>query len=387
MLFLRAAQQVRGVAQLRLDLLLAIAVVVVGDQRDNDALCRSARSLEGLAIVVEVALVAPAHTVAFLPFGRFRHMGQSDLPLRDALQVGSQDHCARVPAPPLHIQSRVVFRKERISRVPEDGLDEIQIRHQASRREEPRLHPQFVREAGHARRDEWSKQERDDATSVRIEGQAANVVGRVETDSQQFRERALGHRSLVRRNRQSAFGDMKRALRRATVVARVMQHAVRNAMGADIRGFEHIPVFREGKFPGHPMAVNHKSPPWEPLPTVRFHVLEVCREELFDALIRSAAMVDQQSGLLAVAIQQPFRRTGDFRISGSQSRSCEAQTHVLAHHALVFGSVRRAGCRTKTEGSLQVHLLPIPPQATGSRHGRLRLAFDTDTRHRCRWIE
>ena len=48
-----APHQVRRVTDLRLDLFLAVAEVVVGDDRDDDSFLGTARQFEGFAIVVE----------------------------------------------------------------------------------------------------------------------------------------------------------------------------------------------------------------------------------------------------------------------------------------------------------------------------------------------
>ena len=70
MLFLAHAEEIRRVADLRLDLFLAIAVIVVGEDRHHDAAMVARRELEGRAAVVDLVFVTPAHAVAALPFGR-----------------------------------------------------------------------------------------------------------------------------------------------------------------------------------------------------------------------------------------------------------------------------------------------------------------------------
>src|SRR5208283_3393765 len=57
------------IADLRFDLLLAIAVVVVRNEGDNDAGFVAAGQFERLSVVVEFPLVLPAHAVAALAFG------------------------------------------------------------------------------------------------------------------------------------------------------------------------------------------------------------------------------------------------------------------------------------------------------------------------------
>ena len=76
-LLLGEPEEVGRVGDLRLDLLLAVPEVVVGDHRDDDAVLVPGTDLEGLAVVVEVVLVFPAHAIATLAFGGVVHVGQA----------------------------------------------------------------------------------------------------------------------------------------------------------------------------------------------------------------------------------------------------------------------------------------------------------------------
>ena len=69
-LFFDVPEQVRCVGDLRLDLLLAIAVVIVGDQRDDNSPGGPARGLERHPIVVLLTRILPTHAVATLSLGR-----------------------------------------------------------------------------------------------------------------------------------------------------------------------------------------------------------------------------------------------------------------------------------------------------------------------------
>src|SRR5207244_11972721 len=68
MFLLAPTKKVGRITDLGFDLLLAIAVIVVGNQSDNDAGFIPASELEGLAIVVELPFIAPAHSVPPLAF-------------------------------------------------------------------------------------------------------------------------------------------------------------------------------------------------------------------------------------------------------------------------------------------------------------------------------
>ncbi len=90
---------------------------------------------------------------------------------------------------------------------------------------------------GHFRADERAEQQRDETfRRLRLRGgerQAQQVARRIEGEAQHFCEDRLGHADLVVGNRQAAFGDVKNALGRAAVAARVVQHALFHAIGTE----------------------------------------------------------------------------------------------------------------------------------------------------------
>ena len=76
-LLFHVAQQVGAVANLGLNFLLAVTEVVVGHYGDDYAALVTGAALEGLAVVVEVALFLPAHAVATLTLGGLVPVGQA----------------------------------------------------------------------------------------------------------------------------------------------------------------------------------------------------------------------------------------------------------------------------------------------------------------------
>ena len=82
------------------------------------------------------------------------------------------------------------------------------------------------------------QQQRDEAARrllpVRRERQRQQILGRLQGRGPQCRERLLGHRRLVGRNRKPALGDVKQPLRGAPVAARIVQHALRQAVGIQV---------------------------------------------------------------------------------------------------------------------------------------------------------
>ena len=82
-LLLGKAEKIRRVADLRLHLFFAIAEIIVGDDRDDDAGFVAAGELEGVAVVVKFVLLFPAHAVAALAFGGLVEVRQADGFFRD----------------------------------------------------------------------------------------------------------------------------------------------------------------------------------------------------------------------------------------------------------------------------------------------------------------
>jgi hypothetical protein len=68
--FFREAEKIGGEAQLRLHLFFAIAKIIVGNNRNDDAGFVARRELEGVAAVVKFVLGFPAHPVAALALRR-----------------------------------------------------------------------------------------------------------------------------------------------------------------------------------------------------------------------------------------------------------------------------------------------------------------------------
>ena len=226
--------QVRGVTDLRLDLFLAVAEVVVGDDRDDDARFGAAGDFERLAVVVEFVFVFPAHAIALLSLGGLADVRQSHFALRQLREVWREDHAAGVSRPVLDIERRVVDRHERIARVAEDRLDEVEIADQRSRREEADFHCLLQTVAGDFGTDQRAQQDRDPIVGLllllRRERQLQQIEWRIHRVTEQFNVSPLGNGSLVSGDRQSTLGDMERADGCASIRPRVVQHSVSDAV-------------------------------------------------------------------------------------------------------------------------------------------------------------
>ncbi len=92
-----------------LHFLLAVAKIVVGDHRYDDTFFVTTRQLKRAAIVVEIRLVVPTHTVANLTLSRVVNVRQADLFLGDFRQVRCEDDATGVSCPMLDIESGVVL--------------------------------------------------------------------------------------------------------------------------------------------------------------------------------------------------------------------------------------------------------------------------------------
>ncbi len=101
MLFFAEAVEIGRIADLRLYFFFAIAVVIVGNHRNNDALLIAAGKFESIAAVVFFVFVAPAHAVFALPRGGLIEVRQAEIFLLQAGQCG-----ARMTQPVWPVQCR-----------------------------------------------------------------------------------------------------------------------------------------------------------------------------------------------------------------------------------------------------------------------------------------
>ena len=140
MLLLGEPEEIRGVADLRLHFLFAVAVIIVREDGDHDAAMIPGAELESGAFVIKLVRTGPAHTVAPLAVRGVVHMRQTQRGFLHADEMRGEDHAAGVAGPVGHVESRVVFREMRIAAIAEDTFDEIEIADQAAGSEEARFH-------------------------------------------------------------------------------------------------------------------------------------------------------------------------------------------------------------------------------------------------------
>ena len=110
-LFLAEAEQVGGVADLRFDFFLAIAEIVVGDDRDDHAAAIAAGQFESVSAVVELRLLRASTCRRGAALCGGVVMRQAEIFLLEPGEVRRQDHAAGVAGPVHGIQRGVVFGK------------------------------------------------------------------------------------------------------------------------------------------------------------------------------------------------------------------------------------------------------------------------------------
>jgi hypothetical protein len=125
--FLAEAIKVGGETDLGFDLLLAVAEIVVRDERDDHTGLVTTSQLEGPAVVIKFGRVAPAHLVTALAVVGEIPVGQAGGLLGHRYQMGSEDDAARMAGPMVHVQSGVILREAGVAGVAENAFDEVQV--------------------------------------------------------------------------------------------------------------------------------------------------------------------------------------------------------------------------------------------------------------------
>ena len=150
MLFLRATKEIGGHGDLGLHFLLAVAEVVVGDDRHHHAALVAGADLERLAPVVNLGRVAPAHAVAHLALRGVVAVREAERLLGCGGQVWGEDDQTRVPGPAQRVERRVVLGELGIAGIAEDAFDKVEIGDHRAGHDEPRFHAAFAGMARHA---------------------------------------------------------------------------------------------------------------------------------------------------------------------------------------------------------------------------------------------
>ena len=315
-LFLGVAKKICRVADLRLHFLFAIAVIIIRDDGDDDAVFIAAGELERVAAIVDFVFGLPAHSVAALAVGRLVEGREADGFFRRLDKVRRENHAARVAAPVFHVERGIIFRQQRVARVAKNIFDEIQIAHQISGNEEAHLHRFLLGETGNRRANDGPQQQRDETfRRLRLrrgERQLHDFARRRQREREQLGERRFRHAQFVVGNRQAALGDVENSRRRAPVAARIVQHAVRDAVGIQNRGGKFIAVNRQRQHARQTGAIQRERARRQ---FRHDDGLEIIVEKILDAAVGGAKVLAEQPVFFA---RRPGHRGGDgdeFRIA------------------------------------------------------------------------
>jgi len=206
-------EQVGGIADLGLDLFLAVAVIVVGDDGDDDAALVAGGDLERRTFVVKLGGIAPAHAVGALALAGVLPAGQAEGLLAQLVEVRRQDHAAAMARPVVDVQPGVVLRQHRVAAVAENAFNEIEVAHQTAGREETDFHALFRLEARNLGADQRTQQQGDEhlhlAGLADGEGQAQQVLRRIQRLAQQAGKRNSRDGLLVAGHGQAIVADVE----------------------------------------------------------------------------------------------------------------------------------------------------------------------------------
>ena len=317
--FLDVAVEIGGIADLGLHFLLAVSVIVVGQDGDDDSLGGAAGDFERHAVVVFFLLVLPAHLIPPLPLGSVGEMGQAEFFLGVIGKMRSQDHAAGVAGPVLDIEAGIVAGKKRIAAVAEDHLDEIEIADQRAGGEEAHFHGLILTDSGNRGTDDGAKQQRYKRSRRLIqiggERQFQKIIRRADGAAEEFGEDTLGHGALVSGHGKSAFGDVKGPLRRAAVAARIVQDAVAQAIGFEHAGGEFVSLGRQRKLAGQAGFIQYKSGGGQARLPGKMKISQMAVEIFLDAAVGRAAMLAEEAGLFTESFEEVAGDAGEFAVA------------------------------------------------------------------------
>ena len=160
-----------------------------------------------------------------------------------------ENDATRVAGPVFGIEPGIVFREVRIAGVAKDALNKIEIAHQIGRHKKPGLHGFLRGKPRHLGADNGPEKQGDKAfrglRTSGSKGQSQQAAWRRQGEGEQFGEHSLRHGQFVGRNGKAPFGNMENALSRAPVAARVVEHPLLDAIGADDVREKLIPIHRQ----------------------------------------------------------------------------------------------------------------------------------------------
>ena len=140
MFFFTAAEKIAGITDLGFDFLFTVTKIVIGNQRDNNALHIAADEFKRFTLVVEIVLILPAHAVFALPLGSLFIVGQADCLFTTPHQMRCQNNATGMTGPLVNIQRGIIIREKRVARITKNRFYKIQVGDQATWRKKPGFH-------------------------------------------------------------------------------------------------------------------------------------------------------------------------------------------------------------------------------------------------------
>ena len=263
MFFFHAAHQIGGIADLRFDFFLAVAEIVVGDDRDDHSRFIAARDFERITVVIEFIFAFPAHAVVSLAIGGLTDMRQPDVFLRQLGQMRCQDHATGMSRPVFDIESRIVHGHERVTGVAEDRFHEVQIADQRPWCEEADFHRLFRTISRYCGADDGTQQHRDPVPGFLFlicrERQQQQIGGRIHRMTEQRHVGLLGYGTFVTGDRHTAFADVKCSNGGASVGSRIMEDAVAHAIRMQILAIDLVAISGQRQFARQTMSVTDQG--------------------------------------------------------------------------------------------------------------------------------
>ncbi len=196
----------------------------------------------------------------------------------------------------MHVQSRVVFGNQRISRVAEDRFDEVEIADQRAGCEESGFH-----RFGFAEIREHSGQTSGRSSSEtqvwagcsesRRVRQQHQIARRIHRSAKQIDKDCFGDDAFVAGNRQSAIDDVKRAGGRAAVSTGIVQYAIQTAIRLDQIVLELVAVGTASSVRGPSRAGRASASDWALAAVIVQHIMaKYTVQKRFDPRINRGSM-------------------------------------------------------------------------------------------------
>ena len=133
MFLLCPPQQVCRETDLCFDILFAVTKIIVSNQGNHDPGGIPASHFETTSVIVNLALIFPAHSVPFLQIGCVLYVREAQFFFSQRHQVRGKNDATCVSGPMKWIQRCIILRKIRITCIPKNRFNKIKVGDQATR--------------------------------------------------------------------------------------------------------------------------------------------------------------------------------------------------------------------------------------------------------------